>query len=391
MTSPAPDQSWDPHALEISRRLAELVRTEIAAAGGLLPFDCFMELALYAPGLGYYVGGAQKLGAGGDFITAPEISPLFGACVAAQCAEALERLGGGDILEFGPGSGILAVGVLAELDRLGTLPERYLLLEPSPDLAARQRATVAQRLPDLADRCHWLERLPRGLRAVVLANEVLDAMPVHRFRIAAEGAIEECFVRDGAQGLLEIWAPARSAGLREAVSALQADGLAASPGYCSEVNLRLGPWLKALGEGMEAGLVLLIDYGYPRGSYYQQDRAMGTMMCHLRHRAHDNPYRHLGLQDITAHVDFSAASSAGRAAGFELAGFATQAHFLMGCGIDSLLETANARASNPSLLLGVKQLMLPSAMGERFKVLGLARDIAGPWRGFAVRDLSDRL
>ena len=392
MVTPSQEEAWDAHALEISGRLAELARNEIAAAGGLLPFDRFMELALYAPGLGYYVAGAPKLGPGGDFVTAPEVSPLFGTCVATQCAEALGRLGGGDLMEFGPGSGALALQVLGGLADLGTLPDHYLLLEPSPDLAARQRGAIGERFPALVHRCRWLERLPRGFRGVVVANEVLDAMPVHRFRVVDGGPIEECYVIQQGEGFGETWAAARSPGLSLAVTALQSAGLATSPGYSSEVNLRLGPWIAALGASMSAGLVLLIDYGYSQSAYYQRDRTMGTLMCHARHQAHDDPYRNVGLQDITAHVDFSAATRAGLAAGFDVAGFATQAHFLIGCGIDTLLD----RVSGPygpdlELALGVKQLLLPTAMGERFKVLGLTRGLDGPWCGFRVRDLSDRL
>lgn len=383
-------RDWDPDALAISRRLRGLIHAEIVGAGGRLPFDRFMELALYAPGLGYYVAGAAKLGSAGDFVTAPEVSPLFGACVAAQCAETLERLGGGDILELGPGSGALAVQVLGRLRDLDTLPTRYLMLEPSPDLRERQGRALAGQLPDLAGRCQWLDRLPEGFRGIMLANEVLDAMPVHRFRVGKGGDFQECFVRDRDGDLADAWGPIRSPGLGETVAALQAAGLATRPGYCSEVNLRLGPWLAALGASMTAGLVLLFDYGYPRNAYYQPDRTMGTLMCHLRHRAHTDPYRHVGLQDITAHVDFSAAAGAGRGAGFSLAGFAAQGHFLIGCGIERLLLGSDG-APDMDLLLGAKQLLLPAAMGERFKVLGLARDVDGPWCGFSVRDLADRL
>lgn len=386
------DIPWDPAALAIERRLRQRVRAEIAAAGGLLPFDRFMELALYAPGLGYYAAGSPKLGAGGDFVTAPELSPLFGGCLAVQCAEALGQLGGGDILELGAGSGALAVQVLEGLERLDALPGRYLILEPSPDLQDRQRRLVGARLPRLAGRCQWLDRLPQDLRGAVLANEVLDAMPVHRFRIGPDGEVLEIFVceRDGA--LTEIPAPPRSPGLAEAVVAIQSAGLARAPGYESEVNLRLGPWLRALSDSLAAGLALLIDYGYPAAAYYQPDRSMGTLMCHLRHQAHPDPYRHLGLQDITAHVDFSAAADAGRAAGFSLAGFATQAQFLMGCGIDRLLApNPGADAPDLDLLLGARQLLMPNAMGERFKVLALAKGVAGPWCGFSIRDLSGRL
>jgi SAM-dependent MidA family methyltransferase len=382
--------TWDPQALALSRRLEELVRAEIVAGGGLLPFDRFMELALYAPGLGYYVAGAAKLGPEGDFVTAPEVSPLYGACVANQCAEALARLGGGDVLELGPGSGSLAVQVLGRLQGLGVLPRRYWMLEPSPDLRERQGHAITRGLPDLADRCGWLERLPQGFRGVVLANEVLDAMPVHRFRAGPRTRVEECFVGTGDGDLRDVWGPVQSPGLAEAVARLQAAGLATRPGYSSEINLRLGPWVAALGAALSAGLVLLMDYGYPERAYYQPDRVMGTLMCHLRHRAHGDPYRHIGLQDITAHVDFSAVARAGDAARLTLAGFTTQAHFLIGCGIDALLGGVHG-APDLDVALAAKQLLLPAAMGERFKVLGLTKGLGGPWRGFSVRDLSDRL
>jgi SAM-dependent MidA family methyltransferase len=372
----------------ISARLSARIRAEIETAGGMLPFDRFMELALYAPGLGYYVAGAVKLGRDGDFVTAPEISPLFGRCLAIQISEVLEQLDGGDILELGAGTGVLAVELLQALEQLGTLPERYLILEPSPDLQARQQALVGERLPQLTERCRWLTRLPVNLRGLVLANEVLDAMPVHRFRIREDGGIDEVFVADNDATFREVTAPAQSSGLAAAVAALQDERLARTPGYSSEINLRLPPWMQALGSAVDEGLVLLVDYGYPRAAYYQADRTMGTLMCHIRHQAHDDPYRHIGLQDITAHVDFTAVAEAGVAAGFALAGFTTQANFLIGCGIDRLLSES---PDTFDLVPGVKQLLLPSAMGERFKVMALAKGIEGPWRGFSIRDLSGRL
>jgi SAM-dependent MidA family methyltransferase len=373
---------------EISARLAEHIRAEIAAAGGLLPFDRFMDLALYAPGLGYYVAGAVKLGRDGDFVTAPEISPLFGRCLATQCAEVLDRIGGGDLLELGAGTGTLAVEVLRALEHADALPERYLILEPSPDLQERQQTLIQERIPHLEGRCAWLTRLPSKLRGVVLANEVLDAMPVHRFRIRNDGGIDEICVAERAGALVEVAAPVRSPGLVDAVAALHAEGFAQEPGYISEINLRLPLWLKALGLALDRGLILLVDYGYPRPAYYQPDRTMGTLMCHLRHQAHGDPYTHIGLQDITAHVDFTAVAEAGVAAGLDLAGFTTQANFLIGCGIDRLLSESNEPFE---LTLGAKQLLLPTAMGERFKVLGLTTGVDEPLRGFSIRDLSDRL
>ena len=378
------------HATDISRQLEDRIRTEIRARGGVLPFDRFMELALYAPGLGYYVAGAPKFGPGGDFVTAPELSPLFGHCLAVQCAEVLKRLDGGEILEFGAGSGALAVQILLELESLERLPERYRILEPSPDLQERQRAAIQTAAPHLLARCDWLTTLPERFDGVVIANEVLDAMPVHRFRLGDAGEILEIGVGERDGRLVEVAVAPISPGLIEAVSALHATGLADTPGYASEIDLRLPPWLSALSSALERGLALLIDYGYPRAEYYQPDRHMGTLRCHHRHQAHSNPYVHLGLQDITAHVDFTAVAEAGVAAGFNLAGFTTQAHFLIGCGIDRLMQTS-APETAFDLALGAKQLLLPTAMGERFKVLGLAKGVDGLWSGFAVRDLSDRL
>ena len=372
--------------------LVELIRVEMAAAGGLLSFDRFMDLALYAPGLGYYVGGAPKFGAGGDFVTAPEVSPLFGGCVAIQVAEALTRLGGGDILEFGAGSGTLAVQLLNGLEGLSALPERYLILEPSPDLQTRQRELLADQVPHLAGRCQWLAGLPTKFRGLVLANEVLDAMPVHRFRIGAAGEPLEVFVTERDGVLTEVAGAVRSPGLAGAIADLQNAGLAQTPGYSSEINLRLGPWCAALGDCLDAGLVLLIDYGYQASGYYQPDRTMGTLMCHWHHQAHGDPYRHIGLQDIGAHVDFSAVAKAARRVGLEVAGFATQAQFLIGCGIDRLLASRTLDGiPELDIAQAAKQLLLPTTMGERFKVLGLARGLTGPWCGFTMRDLQDRL
>jgi SAM-dependent MidA family methyltransferase len=392
MPESPPDDDWDdPSAAEHSRRLEALIRREAAARGGRLPFDRFMELALYAPGLGYYVAGARKFGPGGDFVTAPELSPLFGRCLARQCREVLESLGGGDVLELGAGSGALAADLLAGLEADGALPDRYLILEPGAELRERQRRLLARRLPHLVGRVHWLDRLPEGLTGVLLANEVADALPVHRFVVREDGSPGEVMVRARGAGWAEEVAEPVSPGLAEAVRALQAEGLALEPGYASEIDLRLGPWLAALGGAVGRGLALFIDYGYPRAEYYRAERRTGTLLCHSRHRAHADPYRHIGLQDITAHVDFSALARAGLDAGWTLAGYSTQAHFLLGCGLDGLLADGAGGEDSLDLLLGAKQLVLPSAMGERFRVLGLAKGVNRDWCGFSLRDLSGRL
>lgn len=384
----------DPAALEHSRRLVRLIEDEAHTRGGRLPFDRFMELALYAPGLGYYVAGTRKFGPGGDFVTAPEISPLFGQCIAAQFAEVAERLGtAAEMLELGAGSGRLAVDVLGQLARSGTLPRRYLILEPSAELAERQQALIGDALPDLHERVQWIDTLPAGFSGMIVANEVLDAMPVHRFSIGDAGEPLEVYVNAGENGLAEIVDRPESVGLDAAVRALHAQGLALAPGYTSEINLRLGPWLAALADGIERGLVLLIDYGYPARDYYTESRSAGTLVCHHHHQLSEDPYRDVGLQDITAHVDFSAVARHAKAAGLDLTGYTTQAHFLIGCGFDQWLQ-ASLTTDPIGPLAGAKQLILPGAMGERFQVIGLAKALDAPsggWRGFSLRDLSSRL
>lgn len=384
----------DTEAREHSRRLLDSIRREAHARGGLLPFDRFMELALYAPGLGYYVAGTRKLGRDGDFVTAPELSPLFGRCIAEQCRAVLAALGPegeSDILEFGAGSGTLAAEVLSSLREHDALPKRYLILEPSPDLRQRQQRFLAERAAELLARVRWLDHLPEGFQGCVLANEVLDAMPVHRFRIGADGRPREIFVRPSPEGLEELSGEVVSPGLVAAVQALQDRGLAVDSGFESEINLRLGPWMVALSEVLERGAVFILDYGYPQAEYYRDDRSHGTLLCHYRHRAQADPYLHLGLQDIGAHVDFTAVAEAGASTGLRLAGYTTQANFLIGCGIDRFLAQASEGPNALDLMLGAKQLLLPSAMGERFQVIGLDKGVSEDWSGFSFRDLRDRL
>ena len=366
----------------------------IARAGGALPFDRFMELALYAPRLGYYVNGRRRFGEGGDFTTAPEISPLFGACLANQCATCLGALGGGSILEFGAGSGRLAVDLLRRLEVLGALPQHYQILELSPDLRQLQHETLMAEVPHLLERVLWLEALPpRGFRGVMLANELIDAMPVHRFRRSGGGDWEELFVVSSEEGLSDRWVGLRSTGLAAALRSLWPDGATPDPGYRSEVNLRLRPWLEAVAGRFEAGWMLLVDYGYSRREYYHHERGGGTLICHFRHRAHDDPYLLPGLQDITANVDFTALAEAATSAGFDVAGYTTQAHFLIDSGLESLMAESDPLAVEAHLALvqGVKRLTLPTEMGERFKVMALARGVDDPLPGFRTRDLRGRL
>jgi SAM-dependent MidA family methyltransferase len=381
---PVPDADQLSH----SERLQGHIHEVMTAEGGRIDFAHFMRLALYAPGLGYYSAGSRKFGEAGDFVTAPERSSLFSRALAQQCREVLMRIGG-DILEFGAGSGVMAADILAELERLNALPEHYFIMEISADLRERQREMITQKVPQLAQRVVWLDALPDAFEGVVLGNEVLDAMPVHRFRIHG-GEPHELFVMwDGERFLLDEEAP--DAALYPRLKALQAE-FHLDEGYESEINLLAEEWVAGLGQWLTRGVALLIDYGFPRAEYYHPQRSGGTLMCHYRHRAHDDALTLIGLQDITAHVDFTAVAEAALAAGLAVRGFANQANFLIGCGLTELLaaEEGDAR-SQLSRAAEVKTLTLPSEMGELFKVIALTRGWEGGLRGFALRDERSRL
>lgn len=363
------------------------IRAEIAGAGGALGFDRFMELALYSPGLGYYSAPTRRFGEGGDFVTAPEISPLFGRCLARPIAETLDSLGGGAILEVGAGSGRLAADLLWELAELGSLPDRYLILELGGELRARQQAVLRERVPQLLPRVAWLDRLPEpGFRGIVVANELLDALPVVRF-VTREGGVDELHVAAGPSGFAWRTAPARPA-IAERVAPLDLPA-----GYVSEINLAAEAWVRSIAERLQHGLMLLIDYGFPRREYYHPQRASGTLVCHYRHRVHDDPLALVGLQDITAHVDFTAVAEAGDAAGLSVVGYTAQSAFLLGSGLDRLLAGSDPNDARAHLALTqqVKKLTLPSEMGELFKVIGLARGALPALSGFAMQDRRGRL
>lgn len=380
-------------AADYSARLASLLREEMTAAGGHVSFARYMERCLYAPGLGYYSAGSRKFGAAGDFVTAPEISPLFSYALAREYRAVFEALGGGEILEIGAGSGRMAVDSLKELERLDALPERYCILELSGDLRERQSQLLMSEVPQLMERIEWLDRLPeRGLRGVIVGNEVLDALPVERFRVTGAGVV----ARDVRAGEADFeWCDAEpGAELLDALAELPEAIREAWPrGYESELCLALAPWIASMASILDAGLLMLIDYGFPRHEYYHPDRNGGTLMCHYRHRAHADPLILPGLQDITAHVDFTAVAEAADAAGLSVAGYTTQAYFLMGIGIDALIaDHSSTEETRIALAQGIKKLMLPSEMGEIFKVIGLTRDMAEPvLPGFAAADLRHKL
>lgn len=372
-------------ALAHSGRVRALLHADLQRAAGHIPFARFMELVLYAPGLGYYSAGARKFGADGDFITAPEISAFFSHALARQCAQVLKALGSGDILELGAGSGAMAADVLAELESRECLPRSYLILEVSGELRARQRQMLTKRVPKLLPRVRWLEALPADFTGVMLGNEVLDALPVARFRKAAIGFEEFMVAAEGEDFRWELQrAPASLGNELAELEATLRQPLAT--GYVSEFCPTLAPLIASLAECLKRGAMLFIDYGYPRAAYYHPDRSMGTLMCHYRQRAHGDPFLYIGLQDITAFVDFSAVAEAGTAAGLELAGYSTQAHFLLALGIAEAALNADAKAVQQ-----VKLLTLPEEMGERFKAIGFTKDLDLALTGFTLRDLSHTL
>jgi SAM-dependent MidA family methyltransferase len=377
-----------PEAQATSEQLIALIRDEIAANGGQISFARYMELALFAPGLGYYAAGSRKFGPEGDFVTAPEISSLFSRTLARQLAEILAKLGQGEVLEVGGGSGVMAADILTELETLDALPPRYGILELSAELQQRQRETLAERAPHLLPRVHWLSELPAaGFRGVVLANELLDALPVHGFCIEEDGPRERVVVWDGQRFQWQRAAPGSDA-LHQALAEL-APQLAV--GYCSEINLAAGAWVGSIAERLTAGVVLLLDYGYPRHEYYHPQRNTGTLMCHYRHRAHDDPFVYPGLQDITTHVDFTAIAEAAQAAGLQVSGYNTQGLFLLANGITELAEQATDERQRLELVQQLRTLTMPTEMGEEFKVMALSRGYDQPLRGFALQDLRNRL
>ena len=344
-----------------------------------------MELALYAPGLGYYMAGARKLGRDGDFVTAPELSPLFGQTLARQL-EQLAALGLSDILEIGAGSGALAADLLTELDRLGRAPGHYLILELSPDLRDRSRDTLAARVPRLLDRVAWLNALPPAFTGVVIGNEVLDAMPVHVYERRGDRILELGVALN--QGRLD-WAarPPSTTSPGPDPSCFPVDG------YRSEIQFVAQGFVRSLGSALSRGVALLIDYGFPRHEFYHPQRASGTLMCHYRHRAHDDPFFLPGLQDITSHLDFSAIAQAARDSGLEVAGYTGQAQFLVNCGITEILSgtPASDAAAYAPLAAQAQKLLSPAEMGELFKVIVFSKGVSVPLRGFTEGDRSHTL
>ena len=366
----------DADALAHSHACAANIRADIERNNGWISFAQFMDLALYAPGLGYYAAGARKFGAAGDFVTAPEISSLFGECIARAIAPTIAATHG-DVLELGPGSGKLACDVLLALEKLNQLPNRYLLLEVSADLRQRQTQALA-RLPEhLSRRAVWLESLPKNFEGAIIANEVLDVLPVHLVYFLHDQIHERGVACDVENNF--VWRDnlVLSPALKSAASRAQAgfsNGVAPTD-YLTEVAPAVGGLVKSLADSLQRGTILLIDYGFRQAEFYHESRSTGTLMCHYRHYAHTDPFLYPGLQDITAHVDFSDVADAGFDAGLALINYTSQAQFLLSAGILELLaqHDANDAATFLPLTNQVQRLMSPAEMGEFFKVIGFAK------------------
>jgi SAM-dependent MidA family methyltransferase len=388
MSSSLPLPAADARA--VSDALLAKIHKRIAEGGECIPFDDFMAAALYEPGLGYYSNGLMPFGEQGDFVTAPESGKLFGRCLARCIASALEQLEQGVVMELGAGSGVLAVDLLGELKKLGALPERYYILERSAAMRALQERRLNGQLPEFVQRVEWLDTLPEDpISGVVFGNEVADALPVKRFRWH-NGQVSELGV--GRQNRQLSVCERCGDDVQKRVRQLARIGRWEGD-YQSEYCPTLPAWIKSLADILAQGLLLLIDYGYGCAEYYHPQRSMGTLMCHYRHTAHDDPFWSPGLQDITAFVDFTAIAEAASAAGMQLEGFASQARFLLACGIDQLMAESDTANTRQFLQLGneAKRLMLPGEMGERFKAIGFSRKLLQGIKGFGSPDLRSRL
>ncbi len=378
-----------------SEQLKARIAKQLKRQGSIL-FSKYMEMALYTPEIGYYAGALQKIGRQGDFITAPEVSPIFSRCLARQAAQVLEKLAEANIIEFGAGQGTMCKDILIELNQLDVAIERYYIVEISLDLKQRQKQSLQESLPEeLFQKIVWLDTLPKTpISAVVLANEVLDAMPFERIRVEPDRALQG-FVQYQPETQRFEWdyQPITDKSLQRFTNQLIRNiGEVSDLGYETEINLNIRPWLKSVSDSISEGAVFLIDYGYTRQEYYQPARVMGTLRCHYQHRAHSNPFFYPGLQDITAHVDFTAVAEDAFDSGLKVSGYTTQAHFLMSSGLLEMSVDTNADIEEQvKIAQQIKTLTLPDEMGETFKVIGLTKNFDAPLIGFVTRDLRHQL
>ncbi|MDH3903220.1 MAG: SAM-dependent methyltransferase [Xanthomonadales bacterium] len=379
----------------LSTQLASRIRETIDRKGPI-PFSEYMEMALYEPGLGYYSAGLQKFGEGGDFVTAPQLGDVFARCLAKQIEQVSAELGQFEIIEAGAGSGILAADLLKTLES-GNPPTRYRILERSGYLRQVQKETLGRLVPQWMDRISWLDAPPEeNWQGVFLANEVLDALTVERFCVESED-VRQLQVANGPAGF--DWHKGNFSNKTQAQIQAVLSGLAHYPasGYCSEVNTSLPAWLQTVTSSLQKGLALFIDYGYTRKDYYQPQRRDGTLICHYRHRAHDDPFTWPGLTDISASVDFTALAQAADECGLEVSGYTTQVMFLMACGLDQLISESMSlpEVERVSMNNQIRRLTLPGEMGERFQVMALSRgleeELSEDLIGFSISDLCHRL
>jgi len=386
---PVPEQD----ALLQSEKLITRIKDLIKGSGGMIGFDQYMSTVLYEPGLGYYSAGSRKFGVEGDFITAPEISTLFSQCLSYQCAQILNELGPGLILELGAGTGVMARDILLELEKLGFLPESYFILEVSADLKQRQKILLNESIPHLMERVVWLDTLPeKPFSGLILANEILDALAVRRFK-KISGTFKELKV--GLDDDEFIWfEDDADAELEKSLTQLEHELTEPFPeNYISEINTNTRKWLSGLDAVLQRGVILFIDYGYTAAEYYHPDRMDGSLICHYRHRVHADPFFYPGLQDITTSVNFTAVAESADSLGLHINGYTTQTYFLFGCGLENLLADMSSLdiKSQTEMAQQVRKLTLPEAMGERFKVIALTKDHDQSLIGFSVMDQRVRL
>lgn len=379
----------DSDALAHSQRLRIYISEQIKAANGWISFSKFMEHSLYAPGLGYYTAGAKKFGAAGDFVTAPEMTGLFGQALARQIRQIMAE-SSPQIIEVGAGSGRLACDLLLELERLNCLPKHYFILDLSADLRQRQRETMTKSAPHLLDRVTWLDQLPELFSGVVLGNELLDALPTEIVAWREDDIFERGVSLNDAGNF--IWAEQSATGSLRLAAEEIGRQCQLPPGFESEICLAARAWSVEWAHRLTAGSLLLIDYGFPRREFYHQQRGRGTLMCHYRHHAHPDPFYLPGLQDITAHVDFTAIIAAAHGAGLELQGYTSQGQFLLNCEILDLLSAIpNDSLDYIRAASAVNKLLMPHEMGELFKVIAVGKGIDSQLCGFANGDQSHRL
>jgi len=378
-----------------SESLQQCMRDAIAGNQAPLGFEQFMQMSLYEPGLGYYTSSQRKFGQHGDFVTAPEVSPLFGRCLALFCQQVMASIENPVLVEFGAGSGRMAADILEQLEQLECLPEQYWIMELSAELQQRQMQTIEQSVPHLLERVQWLQQLPsQPFNGVILANELLDAMPVHRF-VVEQGQPQQWFVNWSEQN--KQWQtqiqPMQSDLLKQFEHIQKYLKVDFADGYESEISLAHSAWIKSAQQQMQQGVFLLIDYGYGRPEFYHPDRSMGTLMCHYKHRAHPDPFKMIGLQDITAYVDFTSVAEAALDCGMDMLGYTTQCGFLLECGMERLMPDPEVATATEMMQAAqqVKTLTLPSEMGERFKVMALGKNFKQPVPGFALMDQRGRL